>query len=82
MKIRKAEGKLADFEIRDRRASVEGKEMMKGVTLAINRGAVQERMVPNGRGKYKQGQTRTEADRGCRGFARIKHDRDQRAPPR
>jgi len=31
---------LADFEIRDLRASVEGKEILKGVTLGINKGEV------------------------------------------
>src|SRR5258708_35676929 len=51
MKSRRAEEKLADFEIKDLRASVEGKQILKGVTLSINKGEVHAVMEPNGSGE-------------------------------
>src|SRR5260221_7471888 len=51
MKSRRAEEKLADFEIKDLRASVEGKQILKGVTLSINKSEVHAGMGPNGSGK-------------------------------
>jgi Fe-S cluster assembly ATP-binding protein len=39
------------FLIEDLRVSVEGKEILKGVTLAVNRGEIHALMGPNGSGK-------------------------------
>ncbi|MDQ6884348.1 MAG: Fe-S cluster assembly ATPase SufC [Candidatus Dormibacteraeota bacterium] len=42
---------MADFEIKDLHVSVEGREILKGVSLKVNKGEMHAVMGPNGSGK-------------------------------